>query len=473
VVALRRSLVLLLMTLVLPGSAQLVAGNRRVGRVVLRTWGCLVLVAALVWWRVDLDSLARLAVNPWFLGLVRYGGLVVGVGWALLLLDAWRLGRPPRLRRGHRVLTLVLALALAAGVLVPFRTASRMAQAQHDLVASVFPSGAAAATTGGRLNVLLLGGDAGTGRVGVRPDSITLVSIDTLSGRATMISLPRNLQKPRFPAGTPAAAEFPNGFKGDGDVSNWLLNATYTYGADHPDLFPGPAGPGIEAVKQAVSGTLDQPVHYYVLVNLDGFQGIVDALGGLTIRVEKPIPIGQTGRVVEPGLRTLSGYETLWYARSRGGSSDYVRMGRQRCVLNGILRQADPMTVVRRFDKLALSAKSVVTTDIPQSQLPELVSLALAAKDQPLSSVQFVPPLVTPADPDIELMREKTAQAIERTGEPSGSAQAGGGVGAAPAAAGSGTATTGDSSTGVAPSGGDPAHTTTEADDVATVCQYS
>ena len=67
-------------------------------------------------------------------------------------------------------------------------------------------------------------------------------------------------------------------------------------------------------------------MHYHVIIDLAGFRDLVDALGGVTIRITEEIPIGQDGRVLEPGLRRLDGYETLWYARSRADSSDYARM---------------------------------------------------------------------------------------------------------------------------------------------------
>ena len=124
-------------------------------------------------------------------------------------------------------------------------------------------------------------------------------------------------------------------------------------------------------------------MHYYVVIDLAGFRDLVDALGGVTIRITERVPIGQSGRVLTPGLRRLDGYETLWYARSRSDSSDYGRMSRQRCVLGAMLNEADPATVLRNFTDLAAASTSVVRTDIPQEQLPELIELAVLAKDLP------------------------------------------------------------------------------------------
>jgi LCP family protein required for cell wall assembly len=290
----------------------------------------------------------------------------------------------------------------------------------------------------GRLNILLLGADAGNDRVGVRPDSISVISVEVRSGRPLLVSLPRNLEKARFPEGSAAAERLPNGFTGEGERTDWMLNATWTYGEANPDLFAGSGGPGVTAVRQAVEGTLGLPVHYFVVIDLDGFRDLVDALGGVTIRLTEEIPIGQQGQVLEPGLKRLDGYEALWYARSRSDSSDYARMSRQRCLLGAILREADPPTVLHNFTALADASTSVVITDIPQSQLADLVEMAWNAKDLPVTSLQLVPPLIVPADPDFGAIADHVDRAVEASrGAGSGNADGTEGeasAGAAPAA---------------------------------------
>ena len=57
-----------------------------------------------------------------------------------------------------------------------------------------------------RLNILLLGGDAGKGRVGTRTDTVILASIDTKTGDTTLFSLPRNTARMPFPSDSPLQA---------------------------------------------------------------------------------------------------------------------------------------------------------------------------------------------------------------------------------------------------------------------------
>ena len=60
-----------------------------------------------------------------------------------------------------------------------------------------------------RVNVLLLGGDAGPGRFSLRTDSMIVVSVDPTTGDTAMISIPRNLQHLPFPPGLAARRQVP------------------------------------------------------------------------------------------------------------------------------------------------------------------------------------------------------------------------------------------------------------------------
>jgi polyisoprenyl-teichoic acid--peptidoglycan teichoic acid transferase len=270
-----------------------------------------------------------------------------------------------------------------------------------------------AAASDGRLNVLLIGSDEGLGRVGARPDSINVVSIDVRTGGTVVIGIPRNLERARFPSGTPAAAEFPRGFNGEGERVDWMINSTWTYGENNPELFADAEHPGLEAVRQAAEGTLGLPIHYYVVVNMEGFQELIDAVGGITIRVDEEIPYGQQGRVIEPGLHTFDGRTALWYARSRTGTNDYDRMARQRCVFGAMANELDPGTVLQKFTALAGASSGLADTNIPQQQLPQLVDLAWRAKELPVTSLQLVPPLIIPAEPDFGVIADEVNAALK------------------------------------------------------------
>lgn len=409
-IKLRRGLGFLGMTLVLPGSAQLAAGNRTVGRVALRIWGGLWISAVLLVllglvWR---EGAVSLIAWPPTLRVLQVLLVLLAVGWAGLFMDAWRISRPPELARQHRLGFALLNLVLVALVAGGLIATSSIVNAQRDFVTSVFAGGGDAEEKEGRINVLLLGGDAGANRVGVRPDSINVASVDAETGRTVLFSLPRNMEDIPFPEDSPLHELYPDGYSCEDH--SCLLNSVYTLAQEHADLYPGVKDPGAQATKEAVEAITGLEINYYALVELGGFEALVDAVGGITLDIHKRIPIGGgTSKVsgyIEPGEAVhLDGYHALWFARSRHGSSDYERMDRQKCVMSAMLNQLDPVTVLTKFNEIAGAGKEIVATDVPSSEINSLMDLALLARKTPVSSVSFVPPLVYPGNPKYDVVR--------------------------------------------------------------------
>lgn len=416
-VKLRRALTFLGMTVVLPGSAQLAAGNTRVGRFALRTWAVLwglllfSAVLALVW----RNGAIALFTYPLTSRVVQIGLIVLGVGWGLLMLDAWRIARPPELARRHRPLFALLSLGLVAVIVGGLIASAGVVSAQRDLVSSVFAGGGEKLATAGRYNILLMGGDAGKDRTGLRPDSMTVASIDAETGRTVLISLPRNLEDVPFPESSPLYKRFPSGY-GCPDHS-CMLNAVYTYAMGRKDLYPGVRNPGAQATKEAVEGATGLKINYWALVDLKGFEALVDAVGGITIDVNRDIPIGGGnaklyGYVKKGKNQHLDGRSALWFARSRSDSSDYDRMARQKCVMSAMLQQLDPVTVLTNFNQIASAGKEIVATDIPTSSVDTMLDLAMKAKAKPLATLGFVPPTIYPGDPNFAKMHKLVADKI-------------------------------------------------------------
>ena len=247
----------------------------------------------------------------------------------------------------------------------------------------------------GRVTVLLLGGDAGPGRRGLRTDTMIVASFEVASGKLSLFGLPRNLVRVPLPDG-PAADYF-----GECHCFPRLLNELYAFAEDErPDLFPNSRRPGIAAVAGAAEELLGLPIDHYALVDLLGFVDVVDALGGVTINNRKPlrIEIDRLGRPgphpgfeLQAGRRRLNGYSALAYSRSRETTSDYDRMQRQRCVIGSLARQTRPTQLLAAFPRLVKVLKRSVATDIPAARLPSLLE---AAGDQPVkvATVGFTPP---------------------------------------------------------------------------------
>jgi len=418
-IAIRRGVVLTLMTLVVPGSAQIAAGDKRLGRIALRCWLALLGLLAVV---VLLAVFARpflisLYANPITLRVLQVGVLVLGVAWAALMVDAWRIANPRAMSGRGRVLSGVLALALAAGTGTAAWAASGMFGAQSSLVTNVFTGGGEAEATHGRYNILLMGGDAGADRWGMRPDTMIVASIDAETGRTVLFSLPRNLQWAPFPQDNPLHAKYPEGFWCKSQEC--LLNAVYTLAMDNRDLFPDVKYPGAEVTADVVGEILGLDINYWAMVDLKGFEALIDAVGGIRLDINKRIPIGSKNGpkgvygYIEPGKNVkLDGFHALWFARSREGSNDYERMARQKCVINAMVQQLNPTTVLTKFNDIAAASEKVVATNIPSEQLGTALDLALEGRGLPMSSVNFTPPLIKPVKPNFPRIREIVADKI-------------------------------------------------------------
>jgi LCP family protein required for cell wall assembly len=386
-----------------------------VGRAALRVLGLCAGVCLIGFLVIGRNGVVKLGLNTTALTMGEVAVTVLALCWLALFVDAWRLGRPPTLRRPHRLVSAGLSLTLMAGITVPMAYGAYLMDLQRNVIKDVFVQGGLGQLYNGRLNVLLLGGDGGLDRTGIRTDSISLASIDVATGKTVLFSLPRNMQYVQFPPGTTMAKHFPNGFPD-------FAFGIYTWATENRNLFPGVSDPGALAVEQAVAQTLGIPVHYYALVNLAGFQSVIDALGGITLRVNERLPIGGGHTMggapnpilgwIEPGLQHLDGYHALWYARSRATTTDYDRMARQRCVFGAILREANPATVLKNYSGLAHSAKKVLTTDLTTGALARLVDVANLTKNTKVTSVQFTNQVIDPANPDINYIRQKVQEAI-------------------------------------------------------------
>jgi len=423
----RRSLSLLLMTLVVPGSAQLVAGNKAVGRVAVRVWlgvlGFALLLALLA--VTHRSAILTLVTDPALLLGMQVSLILLALAWMALFCDAWRLGDPRALRRGQRLAMVGVngALCIVTGGALLF--SAHLVSVQRDFIAAVFSGGEVYDPTAGRYNVLLLGGDSGSQRSGMRPDSISVASIDEDTGKTVLFGLPRNMENVPFPDGSVMAEQFPDGFACRG----CFLNGVYTWATDHAELFPGVKKPGEVATEQAVEAITGLPIHYYAMVNLKGFRDLVDAVGGITIDVPEEIPIGGIGGAVTgavpAGVHKLDGYQTLWFARSRVADDDYSRMARQKCVMSAMLQQLKPRTVLTHVQEIADASKALLSTNLPASELDTFIGLALKARSQPVGTVSFVPPTIATYDPDYELIHTMVVDAIAKSeGEPTDGRQA-------------------------------------------------
>jgi len=384
-----------------------------VAAAVLAAWGVMT---------TESTGMLKIATNPDLLLVLVTINIIFGMFRILAVTDAWR-------RAGGRFVRAGLG-ALVLFTVVPHATLAYVGLETRSTIMAVFPDGgrgfspiqisttSSTSTTitttttlpdagaivaprtiptssttttttlplgTNRLTFLLLGGDAGPGRAGLRTDSVMVATIDTVSGSTALFGLPRNMAGLSFSDGTP----FPGHSKG-------ILNEVYAYGRAHPELFGGP-DPGITAVSNIVSATLGIPIDYHVLVEMQGFVEIVDVFGGVNVNPQKSFsaplyeddPSDYEMITFNPGEQRLIGPQALAYARSRTASNDYVRMERQRCLMTGLLEEAGPYNLTTKLVSLLDVIERRVSTNIPSSQLPYLINFAPSIDTTQITFVGF------------------------------------------------------------------------------------
>ncbi len=425
----------------LPGSGLIAAGRRAAGGIVLGL--ALLLAAAVAAFGVlgnPVELVSQMVGKPDRFLLLAGGLIGVVLLWALVVIGTHSsLRRFAHLGLGQRLVCSLLVTFLIAMVAIPTAKAGSYAVILRDTVTGIFTSDGSG-TSGNarpnaahsdpwaslpRVNVLMIGSDAGADRVGIRPDTLILASIDTKTGDTVLFSLPRNLQKVPFPPGTRQAVRYPQGFECSdaAGVPQCLLNAIWTFGEENWKLYypeeKTAFDAGLRATTEAVSQLTGLPVHQYAMLNLRGFMQFVDAIGGVTVDVHQRLPIGGSSenRVasdwIEPGLNQhLDGYHALWFARSRWSTNDYDRMRRQRCVIGAVMEQADPAQLAKSFPQIAAAAKNNITTGIPLADLSAWVDLTQRVQKAKVRSLPFTALVIDTENPDVAEMHQLVAEAI-------------------------------------------------------------
>ncbi len=405
--------------IVIPGSAQLLAGDKRLGRFAVLTTFVLwaLAVVALLLWLIARPVVLTVATNPVGLTLVQVLAAGYALLWLLLAIDTLRLVRfvrvAPLARVGIATLGVIALVATVGGA----GYAAVIAGSARGVLDSVFSGGQYADPIDGRYNVMVLGGDAGADRLGLRPDSISVMSIDAETGATSIIGVPRNLENIPFTEGSPLYQDFPNGYDCGIDC---LISYLYTYGSEHPDLYPEAASigsdPGIEAMRDGVEAVTGLTMQYYVLIDMQGFSQLIDALGGIEIDVPVKVLLGKNGEKaigsIPAGVQQMDGATALWYARSRYNVTDYDRMLRQRQVQEAIIAQVEPGNLVTKFQAVAEAGSQVVKTDIPSSMLSHFIELASGARSMPVTTLELVPPTIDTNHPDVDLIHDLVQQSL-------------------------------------------------------------
>lgn len=447
----RRGWWLVVMNVLVPGSAQTLTGrNRKLGRfglgATLLSWFIVLvlLIFALLW----PGALITIAANWFFLTAVQILCIGYALLWLVLTFDTLRIVRlvkvPPISRIAIPAVALLMVGLLSGGAAY----AASIAATSRGVIGDIFgQSGPSLPPSDGYYNILLLGADSGDGRDSMRFDSISVVSVNAESGAVTIFGIPRELPSMPFSPG-PMQDQYPSGFEGHASPTcgwnAWMNHVRYAAevcredgGAElYPDAASHGSAPGIEATKDAAEGILGIEIPYYVFIDMHGFAAMIDALGGVDINVTERLPKGGPPEGwagndvnewaigwIEVGQQHMDGDTAQWYARSRYTTSDWDRMERQRELQFAMLEQFTPQNILTRFNEIAAAGTVLVDTDLPRDKLSEFFDLMMKAKEQPVNSIELVPANgIDEFDPDYGYVHELVQEALHpptATPEPS------------------------------------------------------
>lgn len=429
----RRFYLLTAASTLVPGLG-LIPSRRRTGQAILAVFvlGLLVAVAYLVP-RGLTTSVLEVGVSRRALAVLVPALVVGALVWLYGIVATARDTMPKGVDGRPRLAMIVFASFAALLVIAPAAQAARYAIIQRSVIGEVFssirPDGAAAPVEGDdpwegtdRVNILLVGSDAGPDRTGVRPDSTMVASIDTTSGKTVLFGIPRNLQNIPLSADSPLREQYPDGYSCGGEC---LFEYVWTLGEDNAALFPGDPSPGLTVTKDAASQILGLDIDYTTIIDLKGFTELVNAMGGVEIdvkervcigcKIEGGVVVGTTG-YIEPGVQRLDGYHALWYSRSRADSrdGDFSRMRRQRCMVGALLNQVNPVSMLRRYPELAAVLKKNVAVDIPQGDLSAWA--VLVERIQEGGSIKSLPLTnknTDVTDPDYDKIHAMVREAVD------------------------------------------------------------
>lgn len=253
--------------------------------------------------------------------------------------------------------------------------------------------------------ILLLGGDAGPGRWSLRTDTMMLFSVHRPSGRASLISIPRNLMRLRFPPGSALADRYPTGFT---DLANAVYPVVQSR-SELRDAYSGVPGvdPGVVALAEGIGCSLDVTIDDYVLIDMRGFVDLVDAVGGVTVDVPQAVPMpgyipnqpDDYPTTIGPGEIHMNGSTALGYVRSRSADSDYQRTARQRLLLAALGSQVGAGDVLGAYGRVTAALGDSLRTSLSPDELADTLAV-IGGETAIVESVGLVPPVVNVNQPN-------------------------------------------------------------------------
>lgn len=220
----------------------------------------------------------------------------------------------------------------------------------------------------GQVSILLLGSDERPDSSSFRTDTIILLTLRA-DGTASLVSFPRDLYV------------YIPGFK------MARINAPYLYG-------------GFDLLATTFEYNFGIRPQHYVMTNFNGFQSIVNSLGGVDVKVGQTMHAARSGYPdgygFEPGLVHMDGETALWYLRARHETSDFDRLRRTQEVLFAIGQRLLSLDALNHVPEFYEAYKQTVATDLSLEDLLALLPTLKAVNVGNLQRYTLTSDYITP-----------------------------------------------------------------------------
>lgn len=206
------------------------------------------------------------------------------------------------------------------------------------------------------VNILVMGTDTSPDGYSTRSDSIMIVRVNPAGECLSMLSIPRDL-----------LVDIPG-------VGEDKINAAYAIG-------------GVPLSIETVKELTDLPIHHFVLVDYEGFEKAVDALGGVYVDIDRryyndnsQAAWGESYEPIDvyPGYQKLNGADALAYVRYRHEDSDFIRIKRQQYFIRDVKAQSLKWGNFTKIPDLADAFASYTTSDIGRTDVLSLTKFILS-----------------------------------------------------------------------------------------------
>jgi len=244
--------------------------------------------------------------------------------------------------------------------------------------------GGAGSVGGRRINVLVMGLDRRPreGDILTRTDTMMVVTIDPQTKTAGILGIPRDMY-----------VEIPNE---DGGYFEERINTALEYG----EIYNYPGG-GRQLAKDTIERNLDVKIDHYVIIDFQGFEEVIDSLGGIDVDVpdyvydptysETELPGDYFPLEFSPGLQHMDGQNALGYARTRYNSSDLDRIQRQQRVIFAAMDKALSLDVLPNALDLWKKYQHTIDTDINDVEVVGFARLAAEIPPDRISALSLGP----------------------------------------------------------------------------------